>query len=76
MANIDDMTVTVNAYLGTCKDCRWWGSHTQEWGKCELTVFFRSGYKHPDSKAFAHGVGYSRLGTAPDFGCVQFEAKE
>ena len=73
--------------MGNCKDCKWWQDHDTpttyskwppgHWRACMLThTLSNEPEDHPDTRAIAcewedyQGV----LFTAPDFGCVQFEA--
>lgn len=70
-----------------CRDCRWWevAGHReiQTQGCCVLTQTGAGAHENPrpDSKALAVIGGddqdgyWPYLRTAPDFGCVQFEAK-
>ncbi len=73
---------------GLCRDCKWWNhdelwplsadEEKRSWGKCELADNDYGEPMHKNSKAVAvDGENYeARLTTAPDFGCVQFEARE
>jgi hypothetical protein len=69
--------------MGTCKECRWWlpnmpGGYAGEcWGACSLMESGGGSPIHKQAKAFAFDTEqYSaQLFTAPDFGCVHFEAK-
>lgn len=72
---------------GRCETCRWWvmwsnaawspPEHRKDWRVCELMS--PAGYseepKYPQSKAFVDD-DHAGVYTAPDFGCVQWEAKE
>lgn len=68
-----------------CRDCKWWEAHRPEvaaLGCCVLTQTGAGSSENPrqDSKALAVVGGdldhlWPYLRTAPDFGCVQFEAK-
>lgn len=76
--------------MGNCKDCKWWSGRGSEsraliddlWGRCELVDLVQGKPRHPHAKAYAvaltvNGYGLEDRGaleTAPDFGCVQFEA--
>lgn len=70
---------------GRCKTCKWWYRllDSESTGTCELAGWvsgYPDGHKdHPESKAWAAGESYEEieawLVTAPDFGCVQWEAK-
>lgn len=73
--------------MGNCKDCKHWQSperlekiylHSFKMGRCELAGSSESYADHPESLAFAEDVeSYSAwLNTSPDFGCVQWEAKD
>lgn len=72
---------------GRCKTCKWWDDSRnteydsnvrdqdpdgyEAWGECRLM----SGYhKHARVVSFAWGDAPTVV-TAPDFGCVQWEAK-
>lgn len=69
---------------GLCKDCEHWQPLNPEeesterrdfgesWGRCKLTG--RYDYRPGDTLALSSD--YGTLVTAPDFGCVQFEAKD
>lgn len=71
---------------GLCKDCKWWNILKNEadgvYGECALTHRFENSLFH-ESKAVALAIVVelevqkaATLLTLPDFGCVQFEAKE
>jgi hypothetical protein len=66
--------------IGRCRDCKWWGSERRsDWGQCSAAAM--DGGKpahHPETRMLAQDAyDYEAwLVTAPDFGCVQFEAKE
>ena len=76
--------------MGNCKDCRWWRKKTDdEWGYCLLTEtsdgepLLRRDAPVTRNKAramgqirYPEGVLEAWLETLPDFGCVQFEAKQ
>jgi hypothetical protein len=56
---------------GYCRDCKWWKVYSM-WRICELMEGDpEGGQVHPESKAKGDNVE-----TEPDFGCVQFKAKE
>jgi hypothetical protein len=56
---------------GYCRDCKWWKVYSM-WRICELMEGDPEGEQvHPESKAKGDNVEIE-----PDFGCVQFEAKE
>lgn len=66
---------------GYCKDCKWWElrphSFREPWGRCLKTHNERS----EGEQSLAHAYTYAPDRTAfllthPDFGCVQWEAKE
>lgn len=67
---------------GLCKDCKFWNvaSDLKDDNMC---ICDRANAKQgepedPNTKAYADGVdGWSSwLKTAPDFGCIQFEARD
>lgn len=60
---------------GLCKDCRYW-SRSDERGTCGLAESRYGQRKVDNSLAHALDVGprHAFLVTAPNFGCVQFEA--
>lgn len=72
---------------GLCKDCKWWeklpreawGSFDDGWKLCALGEAHNCNPEHPLTLALGHGwgdgTGWATIATAPDFGCVQFEAK-
>lgn len=63
---------------GICSGCKWWTKDlNKEWGTCKLTKT-NSGETLHETKAAAMDWEsyYAILHTAPDFGCVQFQAKE
>ena len=65
--------------MGNCKDCKWWEADAgrDPLGYCHL-LSTRSERDRPYFNALAELRGYddSELHTAPDFGCVLFEAKQ
>ncbi len=70
------------AECGHCKDCKWWdrenGWPTRRWeGECQLAATESDNPLHGEALAVAlDGESYiAKLQTAPDFGCVQWEAK-
>lgn len=73
--------------MGNCRDCKWWETagrrELQRQGCCVLTQTGQGAWENPrtDSKALAVIGGgndhlWPYLRTTPDFGCVQFEARE
>lgn len=75
---------------GRCKDCKWWQAYAEPatWGACALAASTDHSDKHPQSKMLTwtrvrgpvvdspiRGIE-TDLQTAPDFGCIQYEAKE
>ena len=65
--------------MNQCRDCRWWREYDWEppCGECDLANLLDGKETHPGSKAFAAAVhGETWLETTPDFGCVQWEAKD
>ncbi len=86
MASMPEILVEVRA-IGHCKDCRWWGYEDDDEDddgtrRCSLAMMVGGEAVYPESKAIAwDGVddpvaGVASLWTKPDFGCVQWEAKE
>lgn len=71
--------------MGLCKDCKWWERRrsSTEWRACVLTRTHDYTEDHPDSLATAlvttdgwdATATNAALVTAPEFGCVQFEAR-
>lgn len=72
-----------------CVSCRWWEKTPDEnfewnsaairgWGECQLTEMADDKPTHEPTKAIARdGESYKAiLETAPDFGCVQWEAND
>lgn len=75
-----------------CDGCKWWAEGDgrefmtgdswtdwrKGWGRCMLTEVNCERMKHPQSNAVAgdHDAYSAVLYTQPNFGCVQFEAKE
>ena len=74
--------------MGLCKDCRWWtqwpADPPRAWGDCRIAESEDAGtpviprVASGQTRALARGYGGADayLETLPDFGCVQFEAKE
>lgn len=74
---------------GCCRDCRWWGEkdndllwagdirHPTDRHHCMLTYWDgqRPDWSHTKAYAVDGDNFLAILLTAPDFGCVQFEAK-
>jgi len=80
MASAPELVVEVRA-IGHCSDCRWWTDYpnadpNQKF--CALTETRDYEPLHPESRALPAGAGahWKRLETRPDFGCVQWEAKD
>lgn len=77
---------------GRCRDCTWWepfvenDDYCPDWleyraglGYCEFTASKDRTPLYPETLAWAEGGDdpyQHQLLTSPDFGCVQFEAKE
>ena len=76
--------------IGRCKDCKWWNhiadtwAHERGWGACDA---LSSDVETVAPLAMSKNFDFDRrewepdrwsntIHTAPDFGCVQFEAKE
>lgn len=64
------------AQCGYCQDCKWWrvihpahGGPEEPHRACELASTDRG------EGRLMYAVGYASIGTAPDFGCVQWEAE-
>ncbi len=63
---------------GLCRDCRHWSVEDAQWcvgidnglGHC-----MKVREEYPQTKAIVVAQEEAELVTAPDFGCVQFEAK-
>ena len=54
---------------GLCRDCKYWGDVENDGGRaCNLQFI-----EGPDALIWPEQ--YDMIFTAPDFGCVQFEAK-
>lgn len=76
--------------IGHCKDCLWWNSPTEETRGIELDFLSDTDKQSPRARGFGrclivdeaeakilarYDAGYeAELLTAPDFGCVQWEA--
>lgn len=79
MAQIGPVEVNVIPIMPRCRDCRWWvdegmpidGEDQPTWGVCKLFEHCGTNPQHG-----ARAVSYEDFITAPDFGCVQFEAKD
>lgn len=64
---------------GLCKDCKWLEyDGFADWYKCSLSETINGGKVYESSKARALDgeAEHGRLIVDPDFGCVQFEAKD
>jgi hypothetical protein len=74
---------------GRCETCTWWGklpgydeNFPWEHAPSNWRACLRLHRDHwiddpiPDSKAIIEGYEWYGVATAPDFGCVQWEAKE
>ena len=64
--------------MGQCRDCKHWSGQRIDARTCCVLTESSSGHpNHPTSKAVAlDGEPWTAgLFTAPDFGCVQWEAK-
>lgn len=66
---------------GHCKDCKWW--EKQDWRYEDLNVCALTETEYGEAKsagtlaqAIDYEIYYAVLVTTPDFGCVQFEARE
>lgn len=66
-----------------CATCKWWApcrrweterdpAFRTDWGDCELVNGFEG---EPKAGIAAYYCDSAKLSTAPDFGCVQWEAK-
>ena len=65
--------------MSHCKDCRnWVHEEGDATGDCFMTEAVYGGAANKDSLAIASDASgyYAILQTKPDFGCVQFAAKE
>lgn len=87
LGRVELATIDVIAVLPRCKDCRWWSTeHRLGWlsdrsdgrGHCERAESEDGQPVDKDSLAYTEdGESYRAiLITAPDFGCVQFQARE
>lgn len=67
---------------GRCETCKWWetwrGQDPSAWSSCRLTAIVEDKALFAETKAKVSNLPntYGVLKTAPDFGCVQWEAKE
>lgn len=73
----------MNMNVGYCRDCQFWANVRDDgWGYCDKASAVGGRPSHDDTKAitvgsviYPEGPIESDLMTAPDFGCVMFQAK-
>lgn len=66
---------------GRCATCKWWQGKDEfrkGWRYCELASSWDAEPLHEEALAFGVHAPDARVGvvTSPDFGCVQWEAKD
>ena len=61
-----------------CRDCKHWADRGDGWGYCDRAAGIGGDAEYPESLAYACDCeAYCAfLLTSPDFGCVQFAAKD